>query len=159
MGIFSGNHSKIDTTIEGVDSPAGLLGSKGDKGDTSLKGDKDDRDRKGDTGAQGAKGDKGDKGDTGAQGPPSSNGDGSQGPKGDKGDTRAQGPQGPSGSGGSVDLSTVLLLDGSQKMTVNLDMNIKKVINLSDPSGATDASNKKYVDTIVNNILKGSETF
>ena len=44
-------------------------------------------------------------------------------------------------------------------MTVNLDMNIKKVINLSDPSGATDASNKKYVDTIVNNILKGSETF
>ena len=50
-GIYSGNHSKIDTTIEGVDSPAGLLGSKGDKGDTSLKGDKDDRDRKGDTGA------------------------------------------------------------------------------------------------------------
>lgn len=27
-GIYSGNHSKIDTTIEGVDSPAGLLGSK-----------------------------------------------------------------------------------------------------------------------------------
>ena len=44
-------------------------------------------------------------------------------------------------------------------MTGNLDMNNKKVINLSDPSGATNASNKNYVDTIVNNILKGSETF
>ena len=53
----------------------------------------------------------------------------------------------------------MLLLHGSQKMTGNLDMNNKKVINLSDPSGATNASNKNYVDTIVNNILKGSETF
>lgn len=44
-------------------------------------------------------------------------------------------------------------------MTSNLDMNSKKVINLSDPSGATDAINKKYVDSIVNDILKGSETF
>ena len=44
-------------------------------------------------------------------------------------------------------------------MTGYLDMNIKKVINLSDPLGATDARFKKYVDTIVNNILKGSETF
>ena len=51
MGIFSGNHSKIDTTIEGVDSPAGPLVSKEDKGDTGLKGDKDDRDQKGDIGA------------------------------------------------------------------------------------------------------------
>ena len=52
-----------------------------------------------------------------------------------------------------------LLLEGSQKMTSNLDMNSKKVINLSDPSVTTDAINKKYVDTIVNDILKGSETF
>ena len=44
-------------------------------------------------------------------------------------------------------------------MTGNLDMNNKKVFYLSDPSGATNASDKNYVDTIVNNILKGSETF
>ena len=50
----------------------------------------------------------------------------------------------------------MLLLDGSQKMTSNLDMNSKKVINLSDPSGATDASNKN-VDTITNNILNSSD--
>ena len=36
-------------------------------------------------------------------------------------------------------------------------MNSKKVINLSDPSGARDASNKN-VDTITNNILNSSET-
>ena len=69
----------------------------------------------------------------------------------------SRGPSGSAGGGGSVDLSTVLLLDGSQKMTSNLDMNSKKVINLSDPSGATDASNKN-VDTIKNNILNSSET-
>ena len=42
-------------------------------------------------------------------------------------------------------------------MTSYLDMNSKKVINLSEPSGATDASNKN-VDTITNNILNSSET-
>ena len=41
-------------------------------------------------------------------------------------------------------------LDGSQKMTGNLDVNNKKVINLNDPSDATDTSNK---------IMKGSQTF
>ena len=41
-------------------------------------------------------------------------------------------------------------------MTSNSDMNSKKVINLSDPSGATDAGNKN-VDTITNNILNSSD--
>lgn len=59
----------------------------------------------------------------------------------------SRGPSGSAGGGGSVDLSTVLLLDGSQKMTSNLDMNSK---------GATDASNKN-VDTITNNILNSSD--
>ena len=59
----------------------------------------------------------------------------------------SRGPSGSAGGGGSVDLSTVLLLDGSQKMTSNLDMNSK---------GATDASNKN-VDTITNNTLNSSD--
>ena len=37
-------------------------------------------------------------------------------------------------------------------MTGTLDMNSKR-------SAATNASNKQYVDTIVNDILSGSETF
>ena len=98
---------------------------------------------------------KGDKGDTG-----------SKRDKGDRGlNTDAQvakddvGAQGLSGSGDSVDLSTVLLLDGTQIMTGNLHMNSKRVVILGNPSGAMDASNKKYVGTIANNILSGSETF
>ena len=86
------------------------------------------------------------KGDTGAQGL-----------KDDEGDT---GPQGPSGSGYSADFSTVLLLlDGTQIMTGNLHMNSKKVFSFGNPSGVTDASNSKYVDTISNNKLSDSETF
>ena len=49
MGIFSGNHRKIDTTVEGVDSPARPLGPKGDKGETGSKRDKGDTGLKGDT--------------------------------------------------------------------------------------------------------------
>ena len=44
-------------------------------------------------------------------------------------------------------------------MTGNLHMNSKRVVSLGKPSGAMDASNKKYVGTIANNILSGSETF
>ena len=193
MGILTGNHCKIDSTVEGVEGPAGQPGPRDDKGDTGPKRDK------GDTGAQGTKGDKGDKGDTGEQGPPGSAGAGSQGPKGDKGDTTAQGPkgdvspqgpkgdkgdtgpqgpkgdkddsgvrgrkgytgdtgaqgpkgdkgergpQGPSGSGDSAGLLTVLLSDGTQIMTGNWHMNSKNVVNLGDPSGATDASNKRIM--------------
>ena len=38
-------------------------------------------------------------------------------------------------------------------------MNGKNVVNLGDPSRATDASNKNNFNTITNNILSGSETF
>ena len=37
MGIFIGNHSKIGTTVEGVEGPIGQQGPKGDKGDTGPK--------------------------------------------------------------------------------------------------------------------------
>ena len=90
-GIFTKNHNKIDTTVEGVEGPAGSFVPKDDKGDTGPRGENGDRGLKGDTGAQGAKGDKGDKGDAGAQGPksdtnaegpPDNGGAGSQSPKG-----------------------------------------------------------------------------
>ena len=44
-------------------------------------------------------------------------------------------------------------------MTGTLHTNNEKVVNFGDPSGATNASNNKDVDTIANNILSGSETF
>ena len=44
-------------------------------------------------------------------------------------------------------------------MTGSLHTNNEKVVNLGDPSGATNASNNKDVDTIANNILSGFETF
>ena len=44
-------------------------------------------------------------------------------------------------------------------MTGNLHMNSKKVFSFGNPSGVTDASNSKYVDTISNNKLSGSATF
>ena len=59
MGIFTENHSKIDTTVEGVEGAAVPPVPKGDKVDTGLKGDKSDTGLKGDTGTQWAKGDKG----------------------------------------------------------------------------------------------------
>ena len=43
-----------------------------------------------------------------------------------------------------------LNLDGTSKMTGNLDFNSNKGINLSDPTDLTDAANKKYVDTKLN---------
>ena len=43
-------------------------------------------------------------------------------------------------------------------MTSNLHMKNRNIVNLGDPSDATHAINKKYVDIIANNILSGSET-
>ena len=37
MGIVIGDHSKIGTTVEGVEGPAGQQRPKGDKGDTGPK--------------------------------------------------------------------------------------------------------------------------
>ena len=128
-----------DTVAQGPKGDTGFQGPKGNKGDTGLQ------DPRGDNNDTGVRSRKGDQGDTEAQGP-----------KGDEGDT---GPQGPSGSGDSADLLTVLLFDGTQIMTGTLYMNSKKVVNLWDPSGSTNASNIEYVDTTANNILSGSETF
>ena len=72
----------------------------------------------------------------------------------------SRGPSGSAGGGGSVDLSTVLLLDGIQKMTSNLDMNSilnsyetlqgninvnnHRIINLHTPTSNNDAVNKAF---------------
>ena len=42
IGIFTGNHIKIDTTVEGVEGPARKPRPKDDQGDTSPKSDKGD---------------------------------------------------------------------------------------------------------------------
>nr|XP_058968486.1 S-antigen protein-like [Pocillopora verrucosa] len=83
MGIVIGNHSKIGTTVEIVEGPAGQQRPKGPPGG-------------GGPGSQGPKVDhgQGPKGDIGPQGPKGDKGDTSpEGPKGDKGDTGAQGPK------------------------------------------------------------------
>ena len=69
MGIFPGNHIKIDTTVKRVEGPAGQPRPEDDQDDTGSKRDKGDSGLKGDTGAQGARGDQGDKGDTGTRVP------------------------------------------------------------------------------------------
>ena len=47
---------------------------------------------------------------------------------------------------------TVVLRDGSQTMTGNLDMNNKRIINVTNPISETDVVNKRYFETHVNNI-------
>ena len=47
---------------------------------------------------------------------------------------------------------TVVLRDGSQTMTGNLDMNKKRIINIANPISETDVVNKRYFETHVNNI-------
>lgn len=42
--------------------------------------------------------------------------------------------------------SAVMLLDGSQSMTANLDLGNQKAINSAAPTASTDLSNKTYVD-------------
>ena len=51
-------------------------------------------------------------------------------------------------------INQVVLRDGSQDMTGNLDMNNKKIVNLADPIGANDVTNKAYVDSEVRKTLK-----
>ena len=52
-------------------------------------------------------------------------------------------------SGSSPDLSDYLEKDGSVAMTGNLNMNSKKIVNLSNPTSDKDATNKTYVDHLV----------
>ena len=47
---------------------------------------------------------------------------------------------------------TVVLRDGSQTMTGNLDMNNKRIINVANPISETDVVNKRYFETHVENI-------
>ena len=51
-------------------------------------------------------------------------------------------------------INQVVLRDGSQDMTGDLDMNNKKIVNLADPIGANDVTNKSYVDSEVGKTLK-----
>ena len=46
-----------------------------------------------------------------------------------------------------VDTSGLLPLDGSKAMTGNLNMNNKRIINVSNPTDESHSANKKYVDT------------
>ena len=46
----------------------------------------------------------------------------------------------------------------SLDVSEGLDMKDNKVINLADPTSATDGSNKKYVDTETSNYLKTDGT-
>ena len=47
---------------------------------------------------------------------------------------------------------TVVLRNGSQTMTGNLDMNNKRIINVANPNSETDVVNKRYFETHMNNI-------
>ena len=51
-------------------------------------------------------------------------------------------------------INQVVLRDGSQDMTGDLNMNNKKIVNLADPIGANDVTNKAYVDSEVGKTLK-----
>ena len=45
-------------------------------------------------------------------------------------------------------MSNYLKKDGSVPLTGNLNLNSKKIINLSTPTSDTDATNKEYVDKL-----------
>ena len=51
-------------------------------------------------------------------------------------------------------VNQVILRDGSQDMTGNLDMSLNKIINCRQPTGARDVTNKAYVDSEVEKTLK-----
>lgn len=42
--------------------------------------------------------------------------------------------------------TAVVLRDGTQAMSANLDLNSNRIVNLSDPTSAQDAATKAYVD-------------
>ena len=48
----------------------------------------------------------------------------------------------------------VVLRDGSQDMTGNLNMSQKKIVNLADPTGRNDATGKGYVDRLFLDALR-----
>ena len=51
-------------------------------------------------------------------------------------------------------VNQVILRDGSQDMTGNLNMSQKKIVNLADPTGINDATGKGYVDRLFLDSLR-----
>ena len=51
-------------------------------------------------------------------------------------------------------INQVVLRDGSQDMTGNLNMSQKKIVNLADPTGRNDATGKGYVDRLFLDALR-----
>ena len=51
-------------------------------------------------------------------------------------------------------VNQVVLRDGSQDMTGNLNMSQKKIVNLADPTGRNDATGKGYVDRLFLDALR-----
>ena len=51
-------------------------------------------------------------------------------------------------------VNQVILRDGSQDMTGNLNMSQKKIVNLADPTGINDATGKGYVDRLFLDLLR-----
>ena len=51
-------------------------------------------------------------------------------------------------------VNQVVLRDGSQDMTGNLNMSRKKIVNLADPTGRNDATGKGYVDRLFLDALR-----
>ena len=51
-------------------------------------------------------------------------------------------------SAAKPNVNQVILRDGSQDMTGNLNMSQKKIVNLADPTGINDATGKGYVDRL-----------
>ena len=51
-------------------------------------------------------------------------------------------------------VNQVVLRDGSQDMTGNLNMSQKKIVNLADPTGRSDATGKGYVDRLFLDALR-----
>ena len=56
--------------------------------------------------------------------------------------------------GKKPDTNSVLLRDGSQNMTGNLNMSQKKIVNLADLTGINDATGKGYVDRLFLDSLR-----
>ena len=57
---------------------------------------------------------------------------------------------------GAVDLSTVVLRDGTHPLTANWDVGAHKLTNVADPTAAQDAATKAYVDSVAAGLPAGT---